>query len=82
MISGITKFKLDRAGVRKLMKSEEMMNCVKGYANEAAQSLGEGYAVDTRVGKSRVNAAVYPVSGKAKHDNFAHNSILKAVFGK
>ena len=82
MISGITKFTLDRAGVRRLLKSDEMLNCVKSYADDAVNSLGEGYAVDVKKGKNRVNAAIYPVSGKAKHDNYAHNTILKAVFGK
>lgn len=75
-------FKLDRAGVRQLMKSDEMQAVVKEYADDAAASLGSGYEVDVRRGKNRVNAAIYPVSGKAKHDNYARNTILKAVFGK
>lgn len=75
-------FKLDRAGVRQLMKSDEMQAVVKEYADDAAASLGSGYEVDVRREKNRVNAAIYPVSGKAKHDNYAHNTILKAVFGK
>ena len=75
-------FKLDRAGVRQLMKSDEMQAVVKEYADDAAASLGSGYEVDVRRGKKRVNAAIYPVSDKAKHDNYAHNTILKAVFGK
>lgn len=75
-------FKLDRAGVRQLMKSGEMQAVVKEYADDAAASLGSGYEVDVRRGKNRVNATIYPVSGKAKHDNYAHNTILKAVFGK
>lgn len=82
MISGITKFTLDRAGVRKLMKSDEMLNCVKSYADDAVNSLGEGYEVNTRRGKTRVNAEIKAVSYKAKRDNLTKNTILKAVFGK
>ena len=82
MISGITKFTLDRAGVRRLLKSDEMLNCVKSYADDAVNSLGEGYEADTHTGKSRVNASVYAVSAAAKRDNLANNTILKAVFGK
>ena len=75
-------FKLDRTGVRNLMKSDDMQAVVKEYADEALGRLGSGYAVDVKKGKNRVNAAIYPASGKAKHDNYAHNTILKAVFGK
>lgn len=82
MSSGITKFKLDRAGVRKLMKSEEMLNCVKSYAEDAVHSLGEGYEVNTRRGKTRVNAEIKPVSYEARRDNLQNNTILKAVFGR
>ena len=82
MNSGITKFTLDRAGVRKLMKSAEMLNCVKSYADDAVNSLGEGYEADAHTGKTRVNASVYAVSAAAKRDNLANNTILKAVFGK
>lgn len=82
MISGITKFTLDRAGVRRLLKSDEMLNCVKSYADDAVSSLGEGYEVNTRRGKTRVNAKIQAVSYKAKRDNLTNNTILKAVFGK
>lgn len=75
-------FKLDRAGVRSLMKSDDMQAVVKEYADEALGRLGSGYAVDVKKGKNRVNAAVYAESSKAKHENFKSNSILKAVFGK
>lgn len=75
-------FKLDRAGVREFLKSDEASELIEGYAEEAVRKLGSGYAVDTRKGRKRVNSAVYAESGKAKHENFAHNSILKAVFGK
>ena len=82
MNSGITKFTLDRAGVRRLLKSDEMLNCVKSYADDAVNSLGEGYEVSTRRGKTRVNAEIKAVSYKAKRDSFSKNTILKAVFGK
>lgn len=82
MISGITKFTLDRAGVRRLLKSDEMLNCVKSYADDAVNSLGEGYEISTRRGKTRVNAEIRAVSYKAKRDNLANNTILRAVFGK
>ena len=75
-------FKLDRAGVRQLMKSDEMQAVVKEYADDAAASLGSGYEVNTRRGKRRANAEIRAVSYKARRDNLKKNTILKAVFGK
>lgn len=75
-------FKLDRAGVRQLMKSDEMQAAVKAETDAAVSSLGSGYEADTHKGKTRVNASVYAVTKAAKRENLSHNTILKAVFGK
>ncbi len=72
-------FKLNRAGVRALMKSEEMQTILKDIADNALNSLGEGYKSDLRVGKNRANAMVYADTYQAKKDNLENNSILKAV---
>ena len=47
---------LNRSGVRELLKSEEMMQICKGYADNALGRLGDGYEVTCHVGKNRVNA--------------------------
>lgn len=73
------KFKLNKAGVRALMKSEEMQTILKDKADNALNSLGEGYKSDLRVGENRANAMVYADTYKAKSDNLKNNSILKAV---
>ena len=73
------KFVLNRAGVRQLMQSTEMQSILKDKANNALNSLGEGYKSDTYVGKTRANAMVYADSFQAKRDNLKNNSILKAV---
>ncbi|HZK44372.1 MAG TPA: hypothetical protein VFC73_08855 [Syntrophomonadaceae bacterium] len=73
------KFELNRAGVRQLMQSEEMQSVLKGKANSALNSLGEGYKSDLHVGKNRANAMVYADTYQAKADNLRNNSILKAV---
>ena len=75
-------FTLDRRGVRELLKSPEVEETVRDYADEAVGRLGSGYAVDVKKGRNRGNAAVYPESGRAKHENYVQNTILKAVFGK
>ena len=73
------KFVLNRAGVRQLMQSEEMQSILKDKANNALNSLGEGYKSDTYVGKTRANAMVYADTYQAKRENLKHNTILKAV---
>ncbi len=73
------KFELNRAGVRSLMQSAEMQSILKDKANNALNSLGEGYKSDTYVGKTRANAMVYADTYQAKRDNLKNNSILKAV---
>ena len=73
------KFELNYAGVRALMRSEEMQAILKGKADNATNSLGEGYKSDIYVGKNRANAMIYADSYRAKRDNLKNNSILKAV---
>lgn len=73
------KFVLNRAGVRALMQSTEMQSILKDKANNALNSLGEGYKSDIHVGKNRANAMVYADTYQAKRDNLKNNSILKAV---
>lgn len=75
------KFELNRAGVKELMQSAEMMDICKGYADNAVASLGDGYEVSTHTGKTRVNASVIATSYEAIKENSETNSILKAVGG-
>lgn len=78
---GNIEFKLNKAGVRELLQSQEMMNICKGYADNAVARLGEGYETSTMVGKNRVNAEVKATTYKARKENNQNNTILKAVMG-
>lgn len=73
------KVELNRAGVRELMQSSEMMAVCKKYADNAVGRLGAGYEVTTMVGRTRVNAEVAAVTYEARKDNSANNTILKAI---
>ena len=75
------KFKLNRSGVRELMRSPEMMAVCSQYAQTAMQSLGDGYEVSTYTGKNRVNAQIAAKTYEAKKENAENNTILKAVGG-
>lgn len=43
----VAKIKLNRAGVRRLLKSKEMQAICTEHAEEIAARCGEGYAVDS-----------------------------------
>lgn len=73
------KFKLNGAGVRELLKSQEAMAVVKSYADAVQDRAGEGYEVTTYVGKTRVNASVSAVTKEARKDNYDNNTLLKAL---
>lgn len=73
------KIELNKAGVRDLLRSPEMMAICKEHADATVNSLGSGYEVSTHTGKNRVNAEVAAVTRTARKENSENNSILKAL---
>lgn len=73
------KIKLNRAGVRALLRSDEMRQICAEQAQDIAKRCGSGYEMDSYVGKNRVNAMVWPESAEARQDNYHNNTILKAL---
>lgn len=73
------EFVLNRAGVKQLLKSQEMQEVCESYAEEVASKCGDGYEVDTYVGKNRANASVRTVTAEAVRDNFENNTLEKAL---
>lgn len=76
---GNVKIKLNKAGVRELLKSDEMMQICKDHAYSAQSKLGDGYKVTYHKGKRRVNASICADSTEARRDNIENNTILKAL---
>lgn len=73
------KFKLDKKGVRNLLKGESMQDLLNEKAGKVQASCGAGYKSDSYVGRNRANAMVYADTYKAKRDNLKNNTILKAL---
>ena len=74
------QFKLNKAGVRKFLRSEEMAQVCGDFARDIRDKCGEGYEVSVYTGgKTRVNASVKAVTQKAKKDNFDNNTLEKAL---
>lgn len=73
--------KLNGAGVRELLKSQEVQSLIIDKATEIRNRCGDGYEQDIRVGKLRARAMVWADTNKAKNENAKNNTILKAVKG-
>lgn len=73
------KFKLNRAGVRSLLKSEAMDGICQRYAGNALQRCGEGYEMERRTYPERTGYVVRAATDQAKHDNLKNNTLEKAL---
>ena len=73
------KVKLNKAGIRELMRSAEIMGICRDQANAVAARAGTGYEVNTYTGKNRVNAEVRAETYKAYRDNLKNNTLLKVM---
>ena len=73
------KVELNHTAVGELLKSSEMQELVKSYADEIAKRAGEGYASDTYSAGSRVIASAYTETEEAMEDNLENNTLLKAM---
>ena len=73
------EFKLNSAGVRQLLKSEEMQSVLSEYGSEVASNAGSGFEKDERIYKKRAVVNVYPKTEHARIKDYKENSLLKAV---
>ena len=75
------EIKLESAGVRELLRSEEMQDICTKHANAVRKKLGKGYAISSYTGKNRVNASILAETEEAYREQLENNSILKAIGG-
>ena len=75
------KVELISSGIRELLQSSEMEAECRRLAEGVANRAGDGYEVDTHVGRTRVNAMVSAGTRKAYYDNLKNNTLLKALGG-
>lgn len=79
MAKSQVRFELDKAGVGKLLKSQDMQNVLNAHASAMLSGLGAGYETDSFVGFDRAHAVVKAVSREARRENSENNTLLKAV---
>ncbi len=71
--------KLNRNGVRQLLKSHEMKIAVGDIAQNIAARAGEGYESDIKYMGTRVIASAYTADERAMKDNKKNDTLRKAV---
>jgi len=75
-------FKLNRAGVRELLKSSEVQRICMEHANmtlQVASGSSSGYVAEPRNYLERSGAAVRADTCEARKDNYDNNTLLKAL---
>ena len=76
-MSNLQKFVLNRAGVRELMQSQEMVDVLTEFAGQVANRAGDGYSV--HIGPTRANVSVEADTDEAVGDNLDNNTLEKAI---
>lgn len=75
------EIELNSAGIQELLKSAEIQGACMEEARKVAGRAGDGFAVDSYVGKTRANAMVYADTAEAARQNLKENTLLKALGG-
>ena len=75
------KFELNEAGVRELLRSEEMQSVLESYASQVSKNAGPGFEPTTFVGKNRANVSVRVIAAtdQAEQDNYENNTLLRSL---
>ena len=72
------RVKLNRSGVRDMLRSRAMKSICEEHARKLQQRCGAGYEVDSYEGTNRVNAMVYAATPEARRDALENNTLEKA----
>lgn len=73
------KFELDKAGVGKLLKSEEMTEALLKEARKVLNRLPHGYGMSSGMTTQRAKVSVGTRTRAAASDNLKNNTLLKAL---
>lgn len=73
------KVVLNSAGIRELLRSEEMRAVLEEQASRISSRCGAGYEHDTYLTEGRAVASVYAASDEAILDNLENNTILRSL---
>lgn len=72
-------FKLNLPGLNELMKSQEMQAHLHEAGEVVARAAGSDYDHKTYTLNYVAVENIFPASKNAAHENFTHNTLLKAL---
>lgn len=73
------KFKLNKNGVKQLLKSEGVASACEKEARRVQKAAGPGYEVGRRNYPERTGFAIYPSTPEANADNYKNNTLEKVL---
>lgn len=73
------KVKLNRAGVRALLKSTEVEAACMEKARAIKERAGEDYEAEVRRYPERTGVAVHPANAEGYYDNLKNNTLLRSM---
>ena len=71
------KIELNYKAIGDLLKSQEVIDELMRIGNSMKNQAGNGYGIDSYIGKNRANVSIYPVTRKARKDNYSNNTLVK-----
>ncbi|MBQ0112972.1 MAG: hypothetical protein KBT03_07570 [Bacteroidales bacterium] len=76
-----SKFVLNKKGVRQLLRSEELGEVLKTYANNGINTVASAkdYQISEYRGKNRTNVSISARTERGKKENLNNNILLKAL---
>ena len=75
----VVEVKLNREGVRELLRSDEAKDLCQQLASAISSRAGDGFEVTTYTGENRVNASVHAASDAALQRCLDENVLIKAI---
>lgn len=73
------RVKLNKAGVRELLKSQEIAGECMEHAKQIQGRAGKHYAAEIRRYPERTGAAVYPSDPAGYYDNLRNNTLVRSM---
>ena len=75
----MAELKLNRSGIRELLRSDEVADDLRRRAEAIARAAGDGHEVDVEVGPNRARAAVITDTLEAKAREARKRSLTSAI---
>jgi len=77
-VNGFT-FELDKAGVRTMLQSPEARRACETIAQQIAARAGEGFEVDSSIGRTRARATVFTATSAARKKQAKEHTLQKSL---